>query len=242
MLLTTRGIVFRTIKYGETSVIADIFTEDKGLHTFIAGSVRTAKSRMPFNLFQPMMTIELVAYFKDSPHAMSRLKEIRACEVYTEIPFDIRKGAIALFMAEICRKSIQEVEENRGLFSFLVDNLRWLDTTREPIANLHLHFLLQLSGYLGFQPQPEDEERGELFFDLQEGTVGPHRPLHGPYMEPEATATMLALLEAPLEACHEVAITRVERKKLLNDLLRFYALHVPAFSDVHTPDILEMIM
>ena len=29
MLIKTRGIVFRVVKYGETSVIADIFTEEK---------------------------------------------------------------------------------------------------------------------------------------------------------------------------------------------------------------------
>jgi DNA repair protein RecO (recombination protein O) len=241
MLLTTRGIVFRTIKYGETSVITDIFTEDKGLHTFIAGGVRKAKTQMPFNLFQPMMTVEVVAYFKEGPNAISRLKEVRTSEVYRDIPFNIRKGAIALFMAEICRKSIQEVEENRGLFDFLLENLRWLDQTTEPIANLHLHFLLQLSGFLGFQPQAESEGR-ELFFDLQEGTISPHRPVHGHYMEPDRTATMIALLEAPLEQCHAISLTRPERKNLLQDLLRFYAVHIPAFSDVQTPDILEMIM
>lgn len=37
MQIKTRGIVFRSVKYGESSVIADIFTEEKGLHTFIAG-------------------------------------------------------------------------------------------------------------------------------------------------------------------------------------------------------------
>lgn len=52
-MLHTRGIVFRTVKYGETSVITDVFTEEKGLLTFIAGSVRAARSRMPFGLFHP---------------------------------------------------------------------------------------------------------------------------------------------------------------------------------------------
>ena len=54
MLIKTRGIVFRAVKYGETSVIADIFTEEKGLCSFIGGGVRSARARMPFNLFQSM--------------------------------------------------------------------------------------------------------------------------------------------------------------------------------------------
>ena len=242
MLLKTIGIVFRTVKYGETSVIADIFTEAKGLHTFIGGSVRTAKARMPYSLFQPMTAVEMVCYFREEEGALNRLKELRAAEVWSQIPFDIRRGAVALFMAEICRKSIHEAEENRELFDFLLENLRWLDTTPHPIANLHLHFLLELSGFLGFQPQAEQEAGSEVFFDLKEGIFHPVPPLHPHYLEPEPTARMLALLRSPVEWCHEIPLSRTERKTLLHKLLQFYQFHLPGFSEINTPDILEMVM
>jgi DNA repair protein RecO (recombination protein O) len=242
MLLKTRGIVFRTVKYGETSVIADIFTEEKGLHTFIAGGVRAAKARMPFSLFQPMTAVELVSYFREEAGALNRLKELRAAEVWSQTPFDIRRGAVALFMAEICRKSIHEAEENRELFEFLLENLRWLDSTPHPIANIHLHFLLQLSGFLGFQPQAEIAGEGELFFDLKEGAFSPVPPPQAFFLEPQQTAQMLALLRSPLELCHKIPLDRCGRKMLLQKLLQFYQLHLPAFSEVHTPEILEMVM
>lgn len=242
MLLETTGIVFRTVKYGETSVIADIFTEEKGLHTFIGSGVRAAKARMPYSLFQPMMVVDLVAYFRDDPNAMNRLKELRASEIWQAIPFDIKRGAIALFMAEICRKSIQEIEENRELYDFLLANLRWLDTTPHPIANLHLHFLLGLSSFLGFHPQVEFEAHGELFFDLREGHFGPVPPPSSLYLDPEQTAQMLAFLHTPLENCHEIHLSRTERKTLLTKMLQFYELHLPGFSGANTPDILEMVM
>ncbi len=240
MLLHTRGIVFRSIKYGETSVIADIFTEEKGLRSFIGGSVRTAKSRMPFGLFQPMMVVDLIAYYRDADEHLNRLKEMRIAEVFTQIPFDVRHGAVALFLAEICRKSIHSGEENPDLFEFLLGYLRWLDTTAHPIANLHLHFLIHLSGYLGFQPQ--DESGGEVFFDLREGTFGSAPPLHPLYLEPRQAMPLLDLLHTPLETCYEVALTRTERKALLQGLLQFYQLHVPGFSEVHTPEILELVL
>lgn len=242
MLLKTRGIVFRTVKYGDSSVISDIFTEEKGLHTFIAGGVRSARARMPYNLFQPMTVVDLVCYFRDDADAMNRLKELRAAEVWSRIPFDIRHGAVALFMAEICRKTIQESEENRDLFDFLLDTLQWLDTSPHPIANLHLHFLLQLSGFLGFQPQEEPEDAGELFFDLKEGNFSPVPLVHPHYLEPEQTRQMLELLQLPLRQCHEVSLNRAQRKALLQHLLQFYQYHVPGFTDINTPDILEMVM
>lgn len=240
MLLKTCGIVLRTVKYGETSVIADIFTEEKGLCSFIGGGVRTAKARMPFSLFQPMTAVDIVAYYRDGG-GTNRLKELRAAEVWSAIPFDIRRGAVALFMAEVCRKSIYEEEEHRALYEFLLGHLRWLDTTPNPIANLHLHFLLGLSGFLGFQPQ--DPEAGdELFFDLKDGTFGPVPPPHTFFSEPEQTRQMLQILESDLETVHEISLTRAQRKALLGKLLQFYQLHLPAFKDVNTPEILEMVL
>jgi len=240
MLIHTRGIVFRSLKYGETSVIADIFTEEKGLRSFIAGSVRKAKSSMSFGLFQPMTVVDLIGYFRDDLDHLNRLKEMRAAEVYSAIPFDIRRGAVALFMAEICRKSIHAGDENPELFEFLLDNLRWLDTTTQPLANLHLHFLLHLPAYLGFQPQYEQD--GEVFFDLKEGVFSPVPPLHTLYLEPQQAMPLLDLLHTPLELCHEIALTRPERKALLQGLLQFYQLHVPGFVEVNTPDILELVL
>ncbi len=240
MLIKTRGIVFRVVKYGETSVIADIFTEEKGLCSFIGGSVRTAKARMPFNLFQAMTVVDLVAYHRDGSGA-NRLKELRAAEIWTAIPFDITRGAVALFMAEVCRKSILEEEEHSELFDFLLGHLRWLDATPHPIANLHLHFLLGLSGFLGFQPQ-DPEEAGELFFDLKDGTFAPIPPPHTLLLEPDQARQMLALLASPLELVHEIPLTRPQRKALLNKLLQFYQLQIPSFKEVHTPEILELVM
>lgn len=241
MLIQTRGIVFRAVKYGETSVIADIFTEDQGLQAFIAGGVRTAKSRMPFGLFQSMMVVDMVAYFQERGSGLNRLKECRASQVFTAIPFDVRRGAVALFMAEICRKSIHDGEPNPELFDFLLDNLIWLDTTPHPIANLHLHFLLHLTGFLGFQPQGEPDA-GEVFFDLKEGAFSPVPPPHPLYLDPDDAARVLELLDAPLEEAHLVSLNRSERKSLLQRLLQFFQLHVPGFSEINTPDILDLVM
>jgi len=240
MLIKTRGIVFRTVKYGETSVISDIFTEEKGLCTFIGGGVRTAKARMPFNLFQPMTVVELVAYHRDHAGA-NRLKEVRASEVWQAIPFDLKRGAVAMFMAEVSRKSILEEEENRDLFDFLLSYLHWLDITPHPIANLHLHFLLGFSEYLGFRPQAPEQE-GAVFFDLKEGCFSPMPPPHPFLLEPGQSQQMLGLLERPLEQAHEVSLSRTERKALLTKLLQFYQLHMPTFKDINTPEVLEMVM
>jgi DNA repair protein RecO (recombination protein O) len=239
MLLSSRGIVFRTVKYGETSVIADIFTEEKGLQTFIGGSVRTAKSRMPFNLFQPMSVVELVASYRSDGQRLHRLKEVRAAEIFTAIPFEIRRGAVALFMAEISRKCIHDHESNPALFDFLLDYLRLLDRTPHPIANLHLHFLLHLSGFLGFQPEHEQEEA--VYFDLKEGVFVEFAPAHPYFLDPEDAGWVSRLLACEAETCHELPIPRATRKRVQQRLLQFYQFHVPGFDGLNTPDVLDLV-
>ncbi len=236
---TTRGIVIRTIKYGETSIITDIFTEDRGLATFIVGSVRTARSRMPLGLFQPMSAVELVCYWKNDVTAMHRMKECRADVVRTGIPFDLHRGAVALFMAEILRKCLQTGEPNQSLFEFLTDTLHYLDTTDQPIAHVHLHFLVQMSAHLGFQPQADEQAR---YFDLREGNTTDIKPIHGQFLTAEDTVRVLTLLEMPVEAAHTLDIPRAERKILLKRLLLYFQLHLPGFDGVNTPDVLDSVL
>jgi DNA repair protein RecO (recombination protein O) len=239
-MLKTRGIVLKTIKYGETSVITNVFTEEKGVRTFIAGGVRTPKTRMPFALFQPVSIVELVSYFREGDKNMNRLKEVRAAEIYSAIPFDLRRGAVALLMAEVCNKCLHDAEEHRDLFHFMVEQLLWLDTTPHPVANIHLHFLLHLSGYLGFETAPEVTS-DDMYFDLREGLSRPVPPHHPDYLTPEQGHFWNELLQCHVDVCHTIIINRAERSALLEKILAFYKLHVPGLHEIHTTTVLNSV-
>jgi DNA repair protein RecO (recombination protein O) len=236
--MKSRGIVIRTIKYGETSIITDIFTEDKGLATFIGGSVRTARSRMPMGLFQPMSPVEFICYWKSDVTAMHRLKECRPDVVRTGIPFDLGRGSVALFMAEVLRKCLQTGEVNTDLFEYLTNTLYYLDSTQNPISHIYLHFLVQLSGHLGFHPQMDEEG---VYFDLREGATTDVQPIHGQSLSKEETKKLVALSTCDLSEVHHLQFSRADRKAMLQKLLLYYQLHIPGFDNIHTPDVLENV-
>ncbi len=240
MLIKSRAIVLRTVKYGETSLIADLFTEARGLHTFIMSGVRTPRARFSPALMQPMSAVEVVAYFSEN-HAMHRVKEVAAAVVYRHIPFELKKGAVALFMAEVCRKALLEAEADSALFHFLLDNLEFLDRTEQPLANIHLHFMLGLASELGFLPGGEATD-ATPFFDLQEGVFCERPPAHPFFLTEKESRAAHDLLEKKLESCHEVSIERPLRKSLLDGLLQFYKLHLDRFGEVNTPEVLEMVL
>ena len=239
-MLHTKGIVFRTIKYGETSVITDIYTEERGLQGFIAGGVRTTKSKMHSNLFQAMQPVEIVSYFKENTKSLHRIKEIRPYIVYKSIPFDFKKGAVSLFFAEVCRKSIQTAEADTGLYYFLEEMLSFLDSTAEPIHNIYLYFLLGLSEHLGFQPVATDED--DVFLDLREGLFTAQKPTHADIADLATSQHIIQLLQTPLENTHLLPVSAAERKTILDKLLGLFRCHVPNFGDINTTEVMGIIL
>lgn len=240
MLIKTKGIVLRVSKYSETSVIADIYTEEKGLRSYLASGVRSQKARLKASLLQPMSLVEMVAYDRHEK-GLNRLRELQAAFVYQSIPFDVRKGAVGLFLTEMARKVIREPEENRPLFGFLFHTFRFLDETKQPIANIHLHYLLGLSYFLGFLPSGAWTAETP-FFDIQEGAFTGQLPTHPHYIQESESRLLSALLECGLENCHELAMTRQQRKNLLNHLLDFYRFHIENLPEIHAHLVLEEVL
>lgn len=239
MLVKTRGIVFRTVKYGETSVIADIYTAARGLQQYYLKGLRSEKSRMKANLVQVMSILDLEAYYReDKP--LNSIREARLAYVYQSLPFDVRKGAIALFIAEVARKTIREVEPNPPLFDFLSAVLVALDTADSHFANIHLYFLAHLSAYLGFFPT-EGYSAETPCFDLQEGGFVPFEPDKPALMDPETSFSLSLLLSTSLEKSGEVPLSRNARNTLLNKLLEYYRLHAGHFGEIQSHRILQEV-
>lgn len=239
MLIKTRGIVFRSIKYSETSIIADIYTEEKGMRSYLINGVRSKKAKIKASLLQIMSLVDMVAYDKNTK-GLNRIKEMRSAYIYQSLPFDIRRSAVGLFIAEIARKTIREPEENDRLFNFLFQSFQFLDTTKNSIANVHLWFLLRLSGLLGFMPGGQWTEQTP-FFDLEEGLFVASTTSHIHFLKEDESRLVDYLLDLPLEECHTLSITNQVRKELLRQLIDYYRLHIENMPEINAHLILEEV-
>ena len=241
MLIKTRGIVLRAIKYSETSLITDVYTEAKGLQTYIIGGVRKRGAKVKASLLQVMSLLDLVAYYREGRSGMHRIREMGPAYVYQAIPFDIRRSAVGQFMTEVIRRTLHEPEENADLFQFLFENFRWLDRSPHPIANLHLHFLLHLSGYLGFLPGNSYGAEHPCF-SLREGIFVEQGRAEDHVIGPPLSRHLQALLDLPRERAHEVPIPAEERRALLRHLLAYYRYHIDNFPAIHSHVILQEVL
>jgi DNA repair protein RecO (recombination protein O) len=240
MLVTTKGIVLKSIKYGETSLIVDIYTEQLGLRKYIVSGVRKKNARIGAALLQVMSQVEIIAYEREGKD-LNRLKEIRSDYVYQSIPLNIHKGAVGLFMAEIAQKTLREAESNPALYDFLCNSFIHLDTHTGQIGNLPLSFLVELSGFLGFLPESDNESK-ETYFDLENGVFSKTEPLSPNKLDLIHSRLLAELLHARFASCHGIKIPVAQRRLLLEKLLDYYRLHIESFPVINSHLILQEIL
>ncbi len=58
-LQKTRGIVLHHIKYGDSSIIATVYTETLGRKAFMVSGVHSRKSKLKQALFQPLSLLDM---------------------------------------------------------------------------------------------------------------------------------------------------------------------------------------
>ncbi|MDQ1148305.1 DNA repair protein RecO [Sphingobacterium zeae] len=151
MLNKTRAVVLKTTNYSESSLVAQLYTEHFGMQSYLIAGARKPKGKIKANILQPLHLLEIVATHKDNG-SLQRISEARQAPALQEIPYDIVKSSLALFLNEILYKILKEQEHDSYLFEFIHQSILWLDQSHSNLANFHLVFLIKLTRFLGFYP------------------------------------------------------------------------------------------
>jgi DNA repair protein RecO (recombination protein O) len=251
MLHATKGIVFHTLKYSETSIIVKIYTELFGLQSYLFKGIRSSKTKIKPGLFQSMTLLDLVVYHKEN-QSLQSVKEVHLSHPFRTIPFDIRKSSVVLFINELAYKAIREEESNPALFAFLWDACLRLDETEERVSFFHIEFAVMLMHHLGIFPH-DNYSANSPVFNLREGMFQGNNPDHPQYLD----TAMSLLFHRVLSACNpddlgdgEIVKWRNSenvpdagaRGRLLEILLQYYQLHLPGFRGVQSHHILHDVL
>ena len=149
MISPTRAIVLNHLRYSDSSLIVNLYTESMGRQAVFVKGAFSKKSAMRVALFQPLHLVETDLHHRANRH-IQRISNIQMYYPFQSIPFDPVKNCIALFIAEVLHKTLKEEEANRDLFDFLLHTIQTLDLNERGTANFHLVFLVHYSRHLGF--------------------------------------------------------------------------------------------
>jgi DNA repair protein RecO (recombination protein O) len=244
MVHKTKGIVLRTVKYGETSVIVTILTELFGLQSYLVNGVRTnsRKGGSKAGLFQPAAILDLVIYHQETKN-LHRLKEFGWNHLYQHIFSDVVTHAVALFMIELLQKCLKQPEPNEELYYFMEDALKGLDQSGFQVqANFPLFFALHLAGFFGLRIDDNYSEKRN-FLDLEEGYFSEEKPLHPHYLENPLSeiSSHLLKIRQPAEL-EDLPLNKEKRRLLLMAYEDFYSMHITGFTALKTLPILRTIL
>jgi DNA repair protein RecO (recombination protein O) len=243
MLHNTKGIVLRVTKYGDTSVIASIYTELFGLQQYIVKGVRTISKKGASKgvFYQPGAILQMEAYHYPMK-SMQMIKEVNWSYVYQNVYSDVLRNAVATYIVEILQQTL-EPEPHPELFYLIEDTFKQLDKGGPGlVSNLPIYFLIHLSQTLGFGLQGEYATETPIL-DVHEGNFVTNKPLH-PYflegLEAQTASTFLSLqLYNELET---ILLNGAQRKKILELFQLSLSWHYKKFSEIKSLPILQAVL
>ncbi|MFT3678533.1 MAG: DNA repair protein RecO [Chitinophagaceae bacterium] len=240
----THGIVLRTVRYGETSVIVTMLTELFGLQSYLVNGVRVSGKRGAgkANLFQPTAILDMVVYHNELKQ-LQRIREFRWAHIYQHILTDVTRNAVALFMVELLGKCLKQPESNTDLYHFAEDSLLHLDAADNAIAaNFPLFFALHLPVFFGFRIQ-DNYQPSCAILDLHEGRFVTESPSHPDFLEQKQAfvTSQLLKVQQPHEL-QEIKLNQEFRRALLQAYQQYYAWQLPEFGTLRTLPILKEIL
>lgn len=239
MLSKSQAIVLHAIKYGETRLIADLFTRQHGRLSFIVSLPKSPKAKVKKQYFQPLTMLEIEADIRPKAQ-LQKIRDLRVAAPFASIPFDPDKRTISLFVAEFLYHALRAEQQNAPLYDYVANSLLWLDSQEARFANFHLVFLMRLSRFLGFYPNLDHYAPGDCF-DLRESVFTAQPPLHPDFLEPREAEKMQVMMRMDFPTMHLYRMSHQERNRLLEVALAYYRLHLPDFPELKSVEVLREI-
>lgn len=229
----SKAITLTYSKQGESSIICKIFTEQQGLQTFIIKGVRSSKSNKKLGLFQALQLVKINATYSEK-RGLQYLSEISVDEPIANEKVNMHKNFIAVFIAEITAKVLQENEQNIPLFNFIWNTKRELYLTDNLSDNFVLLFMLNLSKHLGFYPSIDNVNA--TYFNLETAEFSNDSLNLNIYLDKEKSTILKSLLQGK-----EVKIKQKTKSELLKDIMQFFHLNHYNLQNITSHLIIESL-
>lgn len=238
MYIKSEGIVLRTVKYGDNSLIVDIFTSYNGCLPFLVRLPKGKKASARRMLFQLLTNIRFEADIRPRSN-LYYFKDVSLGVAYRDIPINIYKETIVMFLAEFLSNVLKKEVKNELLYNFLKYALEWLDNCTDNFSNFHVVFLIKLSLFVGFFPNVDDYHRGDTF-DLLNGCASSIAlPAAGMVLPADQARYVAPLLNMNFDTMHHFRFNHAQRTRILEVIIDYYRLHIPGFSQLRSLDVLK---
>ncbi len=243
MITTTKGIVLRSVKYGETSLISTVFTYNGGVQSFMVQGVRSTRSKSnKAVLLQPASLLDLVIYQKQQSN-LHRIRDMQFAHIYQKLQEDIARNSIALFSVELLLRLLPENAPQPELFSMAMHYFTRLDTMHTAaIANFPLYFLVQCGQRLGYEIHGSYSE-ATPHLNLHEGAFTTTPPTILPFVELHAADALSRIMQTEQpEELDKITMNAVTRFQLIEWYVSFLQNHTQHMGNIRSLHVLQAVL
>lgn len=237
MRVSDKAIVLQTVKHGDNKFIVKLYTHGHGLVTAVAVAGKSPSSKIKHGHLLPLNFIDAEFVLKQN-REIQQLTEASCYQGNPGLPGSIAKLSIAQLMNEVLIKCLKEQQPNQHLFEFIETCLGYLNNSEEDFMNLHLYFLVELTRYLGFEPQNNFTDHNP-YFDCRNGSFIPLSLAFPLGLNQEDSILLSEFLKINVLTAR---ISNRQRKALLDFFIAYYNLHVPGFNDIRSLEVLKEVM
>jgi DNA repair protein RecO (recombination protein O) len=239
MLTTTKAIVLRSVKYGETSIVTQLFTAQYGVQSFLVKGVRKSKDNRAA-LLQPSTLLQLETEIKPNK-SLQHLRNFHSDYLFQTVRESVVKNSVILFSTEVLLRLLPGEAPLEELFEFSYDFFQKTDEVDEAyVANLPLYFLIQIGNILGY------EIKGDLsaqtpYLNLSEGSFSSYEAPD--YILSNSGRQVLSqLLTSSFETTTTIKISGADRYELTDWYLEFLRVHSQHMGTIKSLEVLRAIL
>jgi DNA repair protein RecO (recombination protein O) len=234
VLIKTKGIVIRTIKYGDTSAICNIFTKEMGVLGFHLPGVFSNKGKIKLSFIQTFNLVE-ISFNHNKNKNLQRLSDI-SCIKFPMVQ-NYQHQAFFSVCSEIIQQSLKENEINELLFDYIENHV--LNAFEQPVHFWQLPYtMLNILYYYGCAPNINGYQEGDLL-DMQEGVF--NRSLLSLKHTADGNSSKI-IYQLLCNQAEQIDQNLKTRHQVIEDLIVYFKLHVNEFFELKSREIWQEMM
>ena len=148
MKISTPAIVLKTTLFKESSLIARLFTLEKGKSSYVIKSAMRQKSPLK-SIYQQINEIE-VNYTHNSRRQLQPIYDSKLLNGWNSINFDLKKTMLCLSMIEIIDRGFDDGDKDTETYYLLKNVLHYFDLEQNDYNNAFYFFVLHFLKNTGY--------------------------------------------------------------------------------------------
>ncbi len=228
------------MKYGESSLILEVLTEESGVIPMIVSGVRSAK-KYNASIYHPLQQLSIVHY-PTKGDSLARIKEAKLLQHYNNLLSQVPITALGNFIIECIQKVAKELDVASHFYNYTKEGLDFIDQQPSQAGNYHLYFLVQLASLIGYELNNNYNSQNDIYFDIRTGGFTTASiAIEGYHPDQLVSSNLSKVINNEWSTVQALSFSRSEKYDLIDLLVLYFQYHIPGFTRPKSLDIFKVV-